>query len=80
MSHEQYHFSLSALNTTTRRKEATDMDVLSDQNDNKFRLRDEDLTSELRSRLSDLSDLPPDHDLIRWIHATSVNPNKLTHS
>ena len=52
------------------------MDVLSDQNDNKFRLRDEDLTSELRSRLSDLSDLPQDHDLIRWIHATSVNPNK----
>ena len=56
--------------------EATDMDVLSDKNDHKLRLRDEDLTSELRSRLSDLSDLPQDHDLIRWIHATSVNPNK----
>ena len=52
------------------------MDVLSDQNDNKFRLRDEDLTSELRSRLRDLSDRPQDHDLFRWIHATSVNPNK----
>lgn len=48
------------------------MDVISDQNYNK-RLRDEDLTSELRSRLCDLSDLPQDHDLIRWIHATSVS-------
>ena len=72
MSHEQYQFSSSALKNTPRRKEATDMDMLSDQNDNKFRMRYEDLTSELRSRLSDLSDLPQDHDLIRWIHATSV--------
>ena len=35
-------------------------------------LRDEDLTSELRNRLEDLPDLPPDHDLNRWILATSV--------
>ena len=43
------------------------MDVHGDK-----QLRDEDLTSELRNRLEDLSDLPLDHDLIRWIHATSV--------
>ena len=47
-----------------------DVDMNGDQNDNQ--LRDEDLISELRNRLEDLSDLPPDHDLIRWIHATSV--------
>ena len=48
------------------------MDVHRDQKDNQVRLSDEDLASELRSRLGDLSDLPPDHELIRWIHATSV--------
>ena len=48
------------------------MDVHRDQNDNQMRLSDEDLASELRIRLDDLSDLPPDHELIRWIHATSV--------
>ena len=48
------------------------MDVHSDQNDNQVRLSDEDLASELRSRLGDLSDLPLDHELIRWIQATSV--------
>ena len=48
------------------------MDVHSDQNDNQVRLSDEDLPSELRSRLGDLSDLPLDHELIRWIQATSV--------
>ena len=48
------------------------MDVHRDQKYNQVRLSDEDLASELRIRLGDLSDLPPDHELIRWIHATSV--------
>ena len=43
------------------------MDVHGDK-----QLRDEDLTSELRNRLEDLPDLPPDHYLNRWILATSV--------
>ena len=47
------------------------MDELCEQNYNQ--LSEEDLTSKLRSRLGDLSDLPQDHDLIRWIHATSVS-------
>ena len=51
------------------------MDVHRDQKDNQVRLSDEDLASELRSRLGDLSDLPPDQELIRWIHATSVIMN-----
>ena len=50
------------------------MDVHRDQKD-KVRLSDEDLTSELKIRLGDLSNLPPDHELIRWIHATSVIMN-----
>ena len=34
--------------------------------------REKDLVAELRSLLHDHPDLPPDHELLRWIHATSV--------
>ena len=36
------------------------------------RQREKDLVTELRSLLHDHPDLPPDHELLRWIHATSV--------
>ena len=36
------------------------------------RKREKDLVAELRSLLHDHPDLPPDHELLRWIHATSV--------
>ena len=36
------------------------------------RQREKDLVAELRSLLHDHPDLPPDHELLRWIHATSV--------
>ena len=34
--------------------------------------REEDLVAEFRSLLDDIPDLPPDHELLRWIHSTSV--------
>ena len=34
--------------------------------------QDKDLVAEFRSLLHDIPDLPPDHELLRWIHATSV--------
>ena len=50
--------------------EAADMN--SDLSINNRLSQEKDLVAEFRCLLHDIPDLPPDHELLRWIHATSV--------